>query len=190
MVFLEEDNMDVFEAVLQRRSVRAYTDEAVPREKLDKVLEAARVAPTARGTQPWHFVVVTDNEKRKVLAKGRYAKFLAETPVVIVALGDKEASSDWYAVDVALAVENMILTAQAEGLCTCCVGSFDESEVRKTVKASDNYEVILMLALGYPKEKLDVANKLLHLVRPRKSLEQVVSEEEFGKNYLAKKEKG
>ncbi len=179
--------MDVFEAVSQRKSVRAYTDEPVPREKLEKILESARLAPSARNTQPWHFVVVTDKEKRKILSKGKYAKFLTQSPVVIVACGDKEASSDWYAVDVALAVENMVLTAQAEGLATCCVGSFDEAEVRQTVKAPDNYEVIVMLAIGYPKEKLDVTSKLLHLARPRKSLSEVASQEEFGKKYEPQK---
>jgi nitroreductase len=83
-----------------------------------------------------------ESEKRKVLSKGRYAKFLTQSPIVIVACGDKGASPDWYAVDVSLAVENMILTAQAEGLGTCCVGSFDEKEVRETVNAPDNFEVI------------------------------------------------
>ena len=182
--------MDVFEAVQQRKSVRAYTDEPVQKEKLEKILEAGWLAPSARNTEPWHFVVVTDKEKRKILSKGTYAKFLMQSPVVIVALGDKEASSDWYAVDVSLAVENMVLTAQAEGLGTCCVGSFNEAEVRHAVKAPDNYEVIVMLAVGYPKEKLDITRKLLLLQRPRKNLSEVASQEEFGKNYEAKKAKG
>lgn len=182
--------MNVSDAVMQRRSIRAYSDEPVPKEKLDRILEAARLAPSARNTQPWHFVVVTDKEKRKILSKGAYAKFLAQSPVVIVALGDKKASADWYAVDVSLALENMILTAQEEGLGTCCVGSFDEAEVRHAVAAPDNYEVIVMLAVGYPKEKLDVGSKLLHLMRPRKSLGEVASREEFGKKYEAQKPEG
>jgi nitroreductase len=173
--------MDVFEAVQERSSVRSYSDQSVPRDKLKKILEAGRLAPSARNTQPWHFIVVTDIEKRKILARGRYAKFLTQSPVVIVACGDKQASVDWYAVDVSLAVENMILTAQAEELGTCCVGSFDEKEVHQTVKAPDNFEVLLLLAVGYPKEKVDVASKLLHLGRPRKSLAEITSEEEFGK---------
>ena len=158
----------------------------MPREKLTKILEAGRLAPTARNSQPWHFVVVTDPEKRKVLSHGRYAKFLTNTPVVIVALGDKEASADWYAVDVSLAIENMVLVAQAEGLGTCCVGSFDEAEVRQTVKAPDNYEAIVMLAVGYPK-KVNLASTLLHAVRRTKSLSDMASEEEFGKKYVPQK---
>jgi nitroreductase len=182
--------MDVFEAVQERKSVRAYTEEPVQREKLEKILEAGRLAPSAGNIEPWHFVVVTDSEKRKILSKGRYAKFLNQAPVVLVACGDREASPNWYAIDVSLAVENMVLTAQAEGLGTCCVGSFDEAKVKQTINAPDNYEVIMMLAVGYPKGKLDVASKFLHLMRPRKSLSDVVSTETFGKPYVAKKADG
>jgi len=179
--------VNVFEAVQERRSIRAYADEPVQREKLEKILEAGRLAPSAGNVEPWHFVVVTDSEKRKVLSKGRYAKFLSQAPVVIVACGDKESSPDWYAIDVALAVENMVLTAQGEGLSTCLVGSFDEKEVRQTVKAPDNFEVLLLLAVGYSKEKPDLTAKSLHSVRPRKSLSEIATEETFGQTLGAAK---
>ena len=182
--------MDVFEAVQERKSIRAYTEEPVQGEKLEKVLEAGRLAPSAGNIEPWHFVVVTDGEKRKILSKGRFAKFLNQAPVVIVACGDKEASPKWYAIDVSLALENMILTAQAEGLGTCCVGSFDEAEVKQMVKAPDNYEVIVILAVGYPKAKMDSASKSRHLARARKSLSDVASEETFEKPYTVKKADG
>jgi len=173
--------MDVFEAVQERRSIRAYQDTPVPREKLEKILEAARLAPSARNSEPWHFIAVTDGETRKILSKGRYAKFCAEAPLVIAACGDKAASPDWYAIDVALAVENMVLTATSEGLGTCCVGSFDEKEVRETLKVPDNFEVLLLLAVGYSRETLDLTRKLVHLARPRKNLSKVASEGTFGK---------
>ena len=179
--------MDVFEAIQERRSIRAYQDTPVPREKLEKILEAARLAPSAGNTEPWHFIAVTDKEKRKILSKGNYAKFLSEAPLVIVACGDKKASPDWYAIDVALAVENMILTATSEGLSTCCVGSFEEKEVKETVKVPSNFEVLLLLAVGYSREKLDLSSKLLHLARPRKSLSEVTSEETFGKHLMPQK---
>jgi nitroreductase len=179
--------MDVFEAIQNRRSIRAYQETPVPREKLEKILEAARLAPSARNTEPWHFIAVTDKEKRKILSKGTYAKFCSEAPLVIVACGDKKASPDWYAIDVALAVENMILTATSEGLSTCCVGSFDEKEVRETVKAPDNFEVLLLLAVGYSREKLDLSGKLLHLMRSKKTLSEVASEETFSKRFEPQK---
>jgi nitroreductase len=179
--------MDVFEAIQKRRSIRAYQDKPVPREKIEKILEAGRLAPSARNSEPWHFIVVTDKEKRKALSGGMWAKFLSQAPLVIVACGDKKASPDWYAIDVALAVENMVLTAVNEGLGTCCVGSFDEKDVKAVVKVPENFEVLVMLAVGYPSGKLDLSSKLLNLVRTRKTLSEVASEEEYGKCLIPQK---
>jgi nitroreductase len=175
--------MDVFEAVQQRSSIRAYEDKPVPREKLERILEAGRLAPSARNAEPWHFIVVTAPEKRKTLSKGRFAKFVEQAPVVIVACGDKKASPDWYAIDVALAVENMVLTAVSEGLSTCCVGSFDEKEVHAAVDAPENFEVLLLLPMGYSKDKLDISSKL----RSRKTLTDVTSQETYGNKFVSQK---
>ena len=76
----------------KRKSIRAYSDKPVEREKLEKILEAGRLAPSARNAEPWHFIAVTNPEKRKALSKGLYAKFVAQAPLVIVACGDKKAS--------------------------------------------------------------------------------------------------
>ena len=179
--------MDVFEAAQERRSIRSYQDKPVPREKMEKILEAGRLAPSARNIEPWHFIAVTDAEKRKALAKGLFAKFLVQAPLVIVACGDKKASPDWYAIDVALAVENMVLTAVSEGLGTCCVGSFSEKDVKAVVKVPENFEVLVMLAVGYPSRKLDLSSKILNLVRTRKTLSEVASEEEYGKHLYPQK---
>jgi nitroreductase len=179
--------MDVFEAIQARRSIRAYTDKPVEREKMEKILEAGRLAPSAINVEPWHFIAVTNLEKRKALSKGLYAKFVAQAPLVIVACGDKKASADWYAVDVSLAVENMILTATNEGLGTCCVGSFNEKDIKETLKIPDNYEVIVMITIGYAGEKFDLSSKLLHLVRSRKTISEVCSEETFGNKLMPQK---
>jgi nitroreductase len=175
--------MDVFEAIQQRRSIRSYQDTPVPRELLEKILEAGRLAPSANNKEPWHFIAVTNAEKRKELSKGRWAKFLTQAPLVIVACGDKKTSPDWYAIDVALAVENMALTAVGEGLGTCFVGSFDEKDVKALLKVPENFEVLVMLAVGYAGQKLDLSSKLLKIVRTGKSL----SEEEYGKRLIPEK---
>jgi nitroreductase len=179
--------MDVFEAVQERRSIRNYQDKPVEREKMEKILEAGRLAPSAKNLEPWRFIAVTDAAKRKALSGGTWAKFLAQSPLVIVACGDKKASPDWYAIDVALAVENMVLTAVGEGLGTCCVGSFNEKDVKALLKVPENFEVLVMLAVGYPGDKVDLSSKLLNLVRTRKSLSEVASEEEFGKRLVPRK---
>lgn len=179
--------MDVFEAAQERRSIRTYQDKPVPREKLEKILEAGRLAPSAKNIEPWHFIAVTDAEKRKALSGGTWAKFLSQAPLVIVACGDKKASPDWYAIDVALAVENMVLTAVSEGLGTCCVGSFNEKDVATVVKIPENFEVLVMLAVGYPGDHLDLSSKVLNLAQTRKSLSEIASEEEYGKRLVPQK---
>jgi nitroreductase len=179
--------MNVFETVQARRSIRAYLDKPIPQDKLERILEAARLAPSAVNIEPWHFIVVTSAEKRKILSKGLYAKFVAQAPLVIVACGNKKSSPDWYTIDTALAVENMILTAVGEGLGTCCVGSFNEKEVATLLEVPKDYEVLLMVTVGYPKEKFDLRSKLSHLVRPRKLLSEVASIEEFGSEIIPEK---
>jgi nitroreductase len=179
--------MDVFEATQQRRSIRNYQDKPVEREKLERILEAGRLAPSAKNLEPWHFIAVTDPGKRKGLSGGTWAKFLTQSPLVIVACGDKKASPDWYAIDVALAVENMVLVATSLGLGTCCVGSFNEKDVKTTLKIPENFEVLVMLAVGYPGNHMDLSSKLLNIVRKRKSLSDVASEEEYGKHLVPKK---
>ena len=173
--------MDVFEAIKIRKSVRAYDSRLIPNEILLRILEAGRLAPSAGNVQPWHFIVVTDGEKRKRLAQARYARFLAESPVVIVGCGDQKASPRWYMVDVTIALEHMVLIATNEGLGTCWIGSFNEDEIREMLKIPENFRVVALLAIGYSRKKFDLAGKLLHFVRRRKKLKKIVSFEEFGK---------
>jgi nitroreductase len=173
--------MDVFEAIEKRRSIRNYEPTPVPKEKLEKILEAARLAPSASNRQPRHFIVVTDAEKRKALSGGMFAKFLRQSPMVIVACGDEKTAPEWYAIDVAIAVENMVLAATGEGLGTCWIGSFDENQVRDILRIPKNLRVIVLLAVGYPSDKESLTSKVLRVVRKRKSLDEIVSSEEYGK---------
>ena len=172
--------MKVFEAVQSRRSIRAYEPRPVPEDVLSRILEAGRLAPSANNRQPWHFIVVKDPEKKKVLSAGKYAHFLVDTPVVVVGCGDAELSPRWYAVDVTIALQNMVLTATEEGLGTCWIGSFDEDPVRKCLNVPERYKVVAMLAMGYPKDKLDIGAFLVRS-KNRKALKEITSTEEFGR---------
>jgi nitroreductase len=182
---LRKSRLDVFEAVQKRKSVRAYEPTPVPVEKLKKILEAARLAPSAGNAQPWQFIVVTASEKRRRIAKGcRFGRFLVESPVVIVGCADQKASPRWHAIDTCIAMENLVLVATGEGLGTCWIGTFNEKEIREMLKIPSHLKVIALLALGYPREKLDILGKVAHLVRPKKKLEKVVHLEEYGKKFL------
>lgn len=173
--------MGVFEAICKRKSIRAYEPTPIPDEKINKILEAARLAPSAGNIQPWHFIVVKDKEKREKLAQGMFAKFLAEAPVVIVGCGNTKSSPKWHIVDVSIAMEHMVLEATELGLGTCWVGSFNEKEVKELLKIPEEYKIVALLAIGYPREKFDIQGKILHIFRKRKKLEEIVSFEEFGR---------
>ncbi|MCX6649229.1 MAG: nitroreductase family protein [Candidatus Bathyarchaeota archaeon] len=174
--------MEVYEAVQSRKSVRAYEPTPIPKETLNKVLEAARISTSANNRQPWHFILVTDPEKKKALSKGLFAKFVHEAPTVIVACGDEKASK-WCAVDTAIAVQSMVLVATGEGLGTCWVGSFDEADVKKLLGIPDHLRVIALLPIGYPREKMDLTRALSLAMGKRKALNEIVSQEKYGVNY-------
>jgi nitroreductase len=172
--------VDLFEAIEKRRSVRAYLPDPVPEDKMKRILEAARLAPSAGNIQPWHFIVVTDQQKRRKLSEGMFAKFLSESPVVVVGCGDRKASPNWFMVDTTIALQNIVLAATSEGLGTCWVGSFKEEDVKKFLSIPERFSVVALLAVGYPRRKLDLAGKILHLIRRRKKLDRIVSSDEFG----------
>jgi nitroreductase len=179
--------MEVFEAIRKRRSVRSYLPDEVSSEKLERMLEASRLAPSAGNIQPWHFIVVSDLQRRRKLSRGRYARFLVESPVVLVGCGDRRASPNWYAVDTAIAMQNMVLAATGEGLATCWIGSFSESQVKELLGIPERFRVVALLAVGYGRERLELSSRVLHFFRRRKKLEKVVSLEEFGRAYSIEK---
>jgi len=176
-------NMDVFVAVKSRRSVRSYLPDPVPKEKLDRILESARLSPSAMNRQPWHFVVVTDSAKRKALSGGHFAHFLEEAPVVIVGCGDKDASPKWYAVDTAIAMQTMVLVATGEGLGTCWIGSFNEGDVKAALGIPPSYVVVALLAIGYPHDKPSLTGTVRSVLFRRRGMESIASYETFGNGY-------
>lgn len=172
--------MDVFEAVKLRRSIRSYRPKPVPTKSLNKILEAARLAPSAHNSQPWHFIIVTDPEKRKAIAKEcMFGRFLSESPVVIVGCGDPSASPGFYVQDTTIALEHMVLVATGEGLGTCWIGAFKENSIKKLLKIPDKLRIVSLLALGFSKESLDLTRALVHAMPPRKKLHEITSFEEY-----------
>jgi nitroreductase len=174
--------MDAFESIQIRRSIRSYLPKEIPDDVLLRILEAGRLAPSASNRMPWKFVVVKDPNKRKLIAEsGTYGRFIVESPVVIVGCGDKKTSPKWFAVDTAIALENMVIAATGEGIGSCWIGSFDEKTVKDLLKIPDEFTVVALLSMGYPKEPRDLRSAAKKLIRPKKKLEEVSCSEEFGK---------
>ena len=172
--------MEVWESIETRRSIRAYRPDPIPDDVLRRILEAGRLSPSAVNRQPWHFVIVRDENMRIKMAKdARFGKFIKESPVVIVACGDTETSPNWYMVDTAIAIQQMVLMATAEGVGSCWIGSMDKSKVSEFLSIPDKWEVVAMLTLGYPRKKIDLGSKIIGADR-RKSLGDITSSELFG----------
>jgi nitroreductase len=164
--------MDVFEAIRTRRSIRRYKKKLVEKKKLAKVLEAARLAPSAANRQPWSFVVVTDNKVKESLRLAYNENWFVSAPVIVVACVFPEKAwtrdgEEYGKVDVSIAMQNLILAAWEEGLGTCWVGAFKESLVKRALGIPKNVRVIAMTPLGYPAEHKGP-------VKDRKPLEEIV----------------
>ncbi len=148
--------MDVIEVIRQRRSVRSYTDKPVEREKIERLLEAARLAPSASNRQEWRFIVVTDAERRAALAEAaNHQKFVAQAPLVIAACAETDGhlmrcGQPCYPIDVAIAIDHMTLQAVAEGLGTCWIGAFYEEPVKEILGIPEPIRVVELLTVGYP----------------------------------------
>lgn len=163
--------MDVFEAIEKRRSTRTYLDKPVEEEKLLKILEAARLAPSASNRQEWRFVVVKDRKTRlklKVAAKGQ--TFVEEAPIVIVCCAKTDnhvmtCGQLCYPIDVAIAIDHITLAAQALSLGTCWVGAFYEEEVKKILEIPKDIKVVELLCLGYAGEEPRQAKDRLGLTQ-------------------------
>jgi nitroreductase len=160
---MRDCGLDVFEAIKERRSVRVYADEKVSDNDVERLIEAARWAPSAGDIQPWEFVIVKDTEtKRKLSDATLNQTFIQKAPVVIVVCADVTRSSRGYGSrgehlysiqDTAAATENILLAAQELGLATCWVGAFRENEVAKAVKAPKNMKPVAIVPVGHPAEK-------------------------------------
>ncbi|NLW49383.1 MAG: nitroreductase [Candidatus Brocadiaceae bacterium] len=148
--------MDVFEAIELRRSVRAWADRPVEDEKVRRVLEAARLAPSARNLQEWKFVVVRDAELRRQLTEAANGQaFVGDAPVVIAACATSHdhvmsCGHPSFLVDLSIALEHIALAARAVGLGTCWVGAFSQDAVRRILGIPDSVQVVELMPLGYP----------------------------------------
>jgi len=155
--------MTVFEVIKNRRSIRSYQPREVEGEKLSRVLEAARLAPSAANRQPWRFIVVNDPEARERLRRGYDKDWFVSAPVIVVACAlPNEAwarrrglmgREEYWKVDVSIALQNLVLAAWEEGLGTCWVGAFDEEGVKGALEIPQDVRVVAMTPLGYPAEQ-------------------------------------
>lgn len=181
------------ELVNTRRSVRSYRGDPVPAELLDSCLEAARRAPSATNSQPWHFIVVTDTQFRRKIAEwsrlpgSAMNAFVSEAPVIVAIVAEPPRlitqigaflqKTPFYLIDIGIAAEHFCLQAAEVGLGTCMIGWFNEKRVAALLgvprgAGAQRKRVALLITLGYP---ADTPRE-----KKRKPLDSIVSRERYG----------
>jgi len=151
--------------IVSRQSDRKYSDKPVEKEKLDRIIEAGRMAPSACNAQPWKFIVVNEPDLLKKISEAASAKllgmnsFVVQAPMMVIVIreqpnfsskvGGTIKNKDYSLIDIGIASENICLQAKAEGLGSCMIGWFDERMLRKILGIPRSKRVELIITLGY-----------------------------------------
>ena len=177
--------MSFLTLVTQRQSVRKYSSRKVEPEKLERCLEAARLAPSASNTQPWHFIVVQEEPLRTKVAEATFSgpikfnRFTLQAPVLVVILLEQPQlrnriamilkNKEWKLIDIGITATHFCLQAAEEGLGTCMMGWYDEKQLKKVLSLPRNKTIGLVISLGYAEDGYPLRKKI------RKPIEAIVS---------------
>ncbi len=183
--------MDILEIIKKRKARKAFSNKEVEEEKIRKLLEAFRWAPSSRNNQPWKIIVVNE---RNVLDKLFHAfspgnqLWIANVPLFFVVvskqdLDDIKEQKEYYLFDCGLATENVLLTATSLGLASNPMIGWDENLVREVLQIPDNWKVVVLIALGYEGNLQDLPEEARakdQRLRTRKALKEFVSHNKYG----------
>jgi nitroreductase len=167
--------MDVFETIRTCLAVRAYKATPIPEGAVRKIIESAWLTASSRNGQPWHFIVVENQEILRQLGEIiRTGRFIAQAPMAIVVGMEKSI----YAVsDASRAIQSMILAAWSEGIGSCWVGFNNLDEIKPLIGIPADVGVIAVIPFGYPIQKLGKGKKI------RKPLSEIAHRERFGQPF-------
>jgi len=151
--------MDIFETIKTRYSCRSYQNKPIEPEALQTLMEAARLAPSARNVQDWRFVIVTDPQIRRSLQRAAAdQEFVGQAPVVIAACSCTNkrmnlCGQPYASINVSIALEHIALAAVSLGLATCWIGSFKPQSVRRILNIPTHIEIVELMTIGYPADR-------------------------------------
>jgi nitroreductase len=164
--------MDTLTCIRTRREIRDYLDKPLPEEGLLKILEAGRLAPSSKNSQPWHFVVMRNKETLKKISElTPTGAHLSKAPLAIAVLMDGAKLPE---IDGSRAVQNMVLAAWDMGIGACWITNFYEDGVKEILGAPQRMKLVSVIPFGYPTEPKTSGKKI------RKPLEEIVHYERFG----------
>lgn len=173
--------MDLYTAIRSRRSIRNYQRKKIAQEKLERVLEAARRAPSAKNLQPWKIILVEDQKLRDGLVEAtKGQRFMGIAPLTaVICVNEADCYQDHgdymssFAVDGSILMDHLTLAAYAEGLGTCWIGKFSEAETRSLLQIPEGWRVVTLTPLGYPAEE--------GKFKGRKPLSEIIYLDRWGK---------
>jgi len=150
--------MALLEAILRRRSIQRFLPKAVEKDKLERVLEAGRLAPSAKNRQEWRFVVLQKPALREKVKEAAFGDEKGAQAPAIIALCTTNVDYLMpngqlsYPIDLAFAAAFMTLQASAEGLGSCCLSTYDEAAIAELIGVPFSMRVVLLLLVGYPEQ--------------------------------------
>ncbi|MCX6809901.1 MAG: nitroreductase family protein [Candidatus Berkelbacteria bacterium] len=162
--------MDFLELVKKRRSVRAYQNKSIPDRELSKILEAARLAPSGFNAQAYKIIVIKDEKSREKLGELAKQPYISKAPIILAAVNTK-LDDKYSPLDIAIALDHIMLAAAELGIGTVFVGAYHNEEIRDFVGAPNTAEMVALMPLGYPADK-EIAKK-------RKEISELISQEKF-----------
>lgn len=167
--------MNALDAIKSRRSIRAFSDKPIAKDILRSLVDAARLAATARNIQPWEFVVVTDrNIMKKIGEIAETGRFIAEAASCIAVYCQ---DTKYYLEDGCAATENILIAAAAQGLGSCWVAGDKKpycAQISRLLNAPATYKLVSLIALGYPSSP-DTTSKMI----PKRKLDELIHWERF-----------
>jgi len=159
---------DILQLMKERRSIRAFKEDPIPDEAIEKILEAARWCQSASNTQPWRFIVIKNKDLIKKLSRfAVYGSFVKQAPVVIAIIANKETAPNWYIHDTSMVSHQICLMVWSLGLGTCWIGTMDRDKAGELLGLRAEEHLTTILPIGYPKS---IPN-----ATPRKELQELVS---------------
>ena len=163
--------MDTLTCIRTRREIREYLDKPIPEEDILKILEAGRLAPSSKNSQPWHFVVIRNKDTlRKISNLTPTGKHIAEAPLAIAILMDCAKLPE---IDGSRATQNMVLAAWSLGIGSCWVTNFYEDGVKELLGAPQRMKLVTVMPFGYPVEPKTNRKKI------RKPMSEILHYEKF-----------
>ena len=156
--------MEFKTVINNRKSIRSYESRPIPDETLNFILKTAQQAPSWMNKQCWHFIIINNPALIKEIAKTTLInRWVKQAPMLIIACADPHESGsnnniDYYTVDVAIAMQHIVLAATDQGLGTCWIGSFNEQKLKNLLEIPPRIRVVAYTPLGYPKEKQTITD--------------------------------